>query len=175
MGIIAKASPSFIPAPEGQFAAVCADVVDLGMITTEWNGSKRTAHKIRVVFLIEEFTDDNRPFTVSQLFTLSLSEKANLRKFLESWRGKAFTPAELSDGFDVEKLIGANAVVQVVHATKGDKVYANIQTIMKPMKGMNAVAIPQDYVRAKDRAPEEGKSFDQIKREVEEEDDDLPF
>lgn len=174
MGIIAKAGPTFVPAPEGQFPAVCADVVDLGMVTTEWNGSKRTAHKIRIVFLISEQTDDGRPFTVSQLFTLSLSEKANLRKFLESWRGRAFTAAELTDGFDIEKLLGADAVVQIVHAQKGDKVYANIQAIMKAMKGMDKVAIPSDYVRAKDRA-DEPKSFEQIKREVEEEDSDLPF
>ena len=174
MGIIAKAGPTFVPAPEGQFPAVCADVVDLGMVTTEWNGSKRTAHKIRIVFLISEQTDDGRPFTVSQLFTLSLSEKANLRKFLESWRGRAFTAAELTDGFDIEKLLGADALVQIVHAQKGDKVYANIATIMKAMKGMDKVTIPSDYVRAKDRT-EEHKSFDQIKQEVEDEDADLPF
>src|SRR5690242_21213559 len=130
MPIIAKNEGSaYTPAPQGQFIAVCADVIDLGMVTTEWQGQKRTTHKIRIVFLINESMDDGRPFTVSQQFTLSLNEKANLRKFLESWRGQPFTLTELSEGFDIERLIGANAVVQIVHAERGEKVYANVQEI----------------------------------------------
>ena len=42
-------------------------------------------------------------------YTLSMSEKANLRKHLETWRGKAFTEADFGPGgFNMAKLLGVN-------------------------------------------------------------------
>ena len=41
--------------------------------------------------------------TISATYTLSLGERSNLRKMLESWRSRAFTPEELQ-GFDLEKV-----------------------------------------------------------------------
>ena len=70
---------------------------------------------------------------------LSLSEKANLRKDLESWRGKAFTAEELK-GFDIEKLIGVNAMASIIHNQSGDRTYANISSISKLMKGLQPMA-----------------------------------
>jgi hypothetical protein len=143
---------SFTPAPEGQHRAVCCDVVDLGMVTSQWEGQTRTAHKVRLVFQIDEPMDDGRPFMVSQQFTLSLHEKAALRKFLEGWRGVAFTAQELA-GFDVETLLGANALLQIIHAHKPDgKTFANINAVMRLPKGMPKLAA-RDYVRVQDREP----------------------
>jgi len=180
MAILAKdEGGTFIPAPEGQFQAVCCDVVDMGNVQTTWEGKTRSVHKIRIVFQLDELGDDNKPFMVSQWLTLSLGEKANLRKFLESWRGKKFTGDELRDGFDVEKLVAANALLQVVHNAKGEKVYANIQSIMKAPKGAQPMA-PKDYIRVKDRptdtpqTPSNGTA-QSFPAALVEEDDDLPF
>lgn len=154
MPIVAKnEGGAFQNAPEGTSVAVCCDVVDLGIITSVWEGETRSAHKIDVVFQLAELMDDGRPFTIRQRFTLSLNEKANLRKFLESWRGRAFTAAELKDGFDVEKLIGAPALIQTVHVTRGEKTYANINSVMTLPKSMKAITV-RDYVRVKDREPQ---------------------
>ena len=73
---------------------------------------------------------------LSQFYTLSLSEKANLRHMLESWRGRAFTPEEL-DGFDLFCLVGIGCLVQVVHVAKatGD-MRSKIQTVSKLHKTM---------------------------------------
>jgi hypothetical protein len=72
-------------------------------------------------------------------FTASLSEKANLRPFLEGWRGKAFTPEELR-GFDPAQVAGVPAYINVIHepGQKNGKavVYANIASIMPLPKGM---------------------------------------
>lgn len=177
MAIIAKnEGGTFTPAPEGQFQAVCVDVVDMGILESTWEGKVRKVHKIRIVFQLDELGEDGKPFMVSQFLTLSLGEKANLRKFLESWRGKKFSADELRDGFDVEKLIGAGALIQVVHAEKGEKVYANIQSIMKAPKGA-APLQPKDYVRVQDR-PENGASTPDAREyghAVEEELESLPF
>src|ERR1039458_9745361 len=105
MPIIAKSSgTSYPPAPQGTHAAVCVDVIDLGMLKVAFGGKEKTQHKIRVVWQIEELRDDGKPHQVSRRYTNSLHEKAALRKDLESWRGNPFTPSEL-EGFDLEVLL----------------------------------------------------------------------
>ena len=149
--ILKDSGGNFTPAPDGPHPAVCVDVVDLGIVETSWQGQQRSTHKCRLVFEIEETMDDGRRFTVNRQFTASLNEKASLRKFLESWRGRPFTKEELA-GFDTEQLIGAPAVIQVVHAEREGKVYANIDSVMKLMRGMPRLQPSGDYVRVRDRA-----------------------
>jgi hypothetical protein len=105
----------YIPAPEGTFSAVCCDVVDLGMLEVTFGGKTKEQHKIWIVWQIEEVMADNRPYTVRKRYTLSLHEKASLRKDLESWRGRAFTASEL-EGFDVETVLGVACMLNVIHA-----------------------------------------------------------
>jgi hypothetical protein len=49
---------------------------------------------------------DGRPFAMFKNYTLSWSEKANLRLDLQSWRGKPFTQEEMRR-FDLETILGA--------------------------------------------------------------------
>jgi hypothetical protein len=75
------------------------------------------------------------PRVVSKTFTISLGKKSNLRKYLESWRGRIFTDEELQ-GFDISKLIGVNGMVQVIHTSKDGNTYANVSAILPLYKGM---------------------------------------
>src|SRR5262245_30956548 len=96
-------SKTFAPAPAGVHQGVCVDVVDMGMLKVVWNGQTKEQHKIRIVWQIDEVMPDDekeRRFIVQKRYTLSLSDKANLRKDLEAWRGRSFTEDELK-GFDV--------------------------------------------------------------------------
>lgn len=179
MAIIAKdGGTGFTLHPEGQFRAVCVDVVDKGIVETTWQGKTRSRHVVRVVFQSDEELENGRPAIASRQFTLSLGEKSALRPFLESWRGRKFTAEEL-DGFDLESLIGANAVIQVLHERKGDKTYDNIVSAMKLMKGMEKLT-PRDYVRVCDRQEQHasangdgyGPGMDDVPPP---DDDDLPF
>lgn len=188
MAIIAKneGGGTFTPHPEGQHAVVCVDVRDLGMVETQW-GKK---HKVEVYWYAgidkhdengNEVTDDNgNPvhLFVRERYTLSLHPDSNLRKDLERWRGKKFTPEEEA-GFDLEQLIGAPAFLQVSHNEYNGKIYANVDAIMKLPKGTDHPDVPADYVRFCDRPDENqretvgsaastgGSPFD--------EGDDLPF
>jgi len=47
-----------------------------------------------------------------------------------------FTEEELR-GFDIQKVLGANCMVQVLHTKKEDKTYANVVSVIPLMKGMN--------------------------------------
>ena len=138
------------PHPAGQFAAVCIDVIDMGIVDTQW-GSKP---KVKLRFYagqVHQMEDGPTEAWVDGYFTASLHEKANLRGFLEAWRGRAFTGEELR-GFDTEQLIGVPCYLNVVHnhADNG-RTYANIGSVMGLPSGSQAPAIPADYQRVKDR------------------------
>lgn len=179
MPIIATATEgtSFTPAPEGVHHAVCVDVVDLGNVEVEWQGKKKLQHKVNVVWQISETRDDDTRFRLFKRYTLSLSDKANLRKDLESWRGRAFTEDELR-GFDVEKLIGANCLLNVVHrkSNDGTKTYANVVSIMPLVKGMPKLE-PLDYKRSEPTPSEQPHDDEPPHPAVTEEltDEDIPF
>ena len=156
---------TYTPAPEGLFSAVCVDVVNLGVL----QGAYGAKHKVRIVWQLEVVDEEHgRRFDVARVYTLSLHERAALRKDLESWRGRKFTELEL-DGFDLEKLIGVNAQVQVTHDLGDDgTLYANVSTVVPPAKGAPKLA-PHDYVRARDRQARGGASAPP------DEDDVVPF
>jgi len=126
---------SFDPVPEALHSAVCYAVFDLGTHPQErWN---KRVHKVLITWEIPELRIEiekndvtlDLPRALSKRYTLSLHEKANLRKDLETWRGRKFTPEEL-DGFDLKKLLGVSAQIQVIHADSNGKTYANISAVV---------------------------------------------
>jgi hypothetical protein len=135
MAIIAKTSGEsmYDPAPEGLRRCVCADVIDQGIV--EGFQGKPT-HKVTIVWQTEDVNPKTgERYQVRNKYTLSLHEKSNLSQHLEAWRGKKFTAEERKDGFDLEKLIGANCQIQVVHEeskSNPGRFYAAIQSIMAP-------------------------------------------
>lgn len=156
MSIIAtrgeEGGKDFQPAPQGVHQAVCVDVIDLGILEVTWAGQTKKQHKILISWQLDENRDDGKPFLVSKRYTLSLNEKANLRKDLESWRGRKFTLEEEA-GFDVETILGVNCLLNVQHNEKAEKTYANVVSIMPLVKGMSKL-FPRDYVRKIDRTDE---------------------
>lgn len=181
MPIIAKAGNTveFQPCPEGPQQAVCADVIDLGIVEVTWQGETKRQHKCEIRWQSAELMENGKPFLLRERYTLSLHEKAKLRGVLEAWRGKKFTDAE-ADGFDVEKLLGVNAYVNVVHR-KGSKggTFANLASIMPLPKGMPQMSV-SDYTRVVDRSDEdapagahgEAQGFEDVPPIT---DDDIPF
>lgn len=170
MAIIAREPESkYTPCPEGLHQAVCVDVVDLGLQSTPW-GEKP---KVRIVWQVEEANPETgKRFEVRGLYTLSLSEKSNLRKHLEAWRGRKFTTEELR-GFDLEKLIGVNCQIQIIHNITDDaKVYANVQAIV-PHNAKAPRIAAQDYVRDKDRPKTQGNGHEAGASH--DDDDQVPF
>ena len=113
MSLIARASEggTFTPVPPGMHLARCYRVVDLGTQKSEYLGQVKNLPKIMIQFEVHS-EDDNgnalvtpkgEPMTISKNFTLSLAEKATLRKDLVSWRGREFTNDELN-GFELKNI-----------------------------------------------------------------------
>lgn len=165
------------PHPEGQFAMRCIDVIDYGDKESTFNGRTTTRRRGVLRFFGGEYDEEGHPLWVDAWFTLSLHQRANLRKFLEVWRGMAFTEDELKQ-FDLDTLIGAPAFIQVrqnASAATG-RVYANIDTIMKLPKNVEKPPMLENYVKIRDREPEEQHEDEYEPAGVAwAEDDDLPF
>lgn len=145
MSYSAGGGGNFKQLPAGTYIAVCNMLADLGLQP----GSKAfpdPKHKVAIRFEIPaerveyEFDGVKKegPMAITKTFTASMNKKANLRKFLEGWRGQAFTDAEAGN-FDIRKLLGQPALLTVQKYTKqdGDKGTA-IGSAARLMKGMAA-------------------------------------
>lgn len=131
--------------PAETHIARCYSIVHIGTVRFEYQGQEKEVNKVRITWELPNemrvFNEEKgkQPMVISKEYTLSLHEKSNLRKDLESWRGQGFTEAEL-EAFDVSKLLGVPALLGVQHTTKGDNTFANISSIGKLMKGMECPA-----------------------------------
>lgn len=150
MKFAAKASADFDIAPAGNHVGICNGIIDLGL---QPGRGQYPAPKHEVYMRFElpteriTYTKDGRevdgPMTIGRSFTASMNEKANLRKFIESWFGKKFPTDGEAENFDCKALLGRKCLLNVTHTEKGPKVYANINAATPIPKGMTA-----DYAQA---------------------------
>lgn len=136
MSIIAKDSGGeFEKTPVGMHQAVCTFVHDIGTHIETFQGKQRKNRKIIVSWEIaermKEGNNAGNRFMISKYYTLSLAEKATLRKDLAAWRGKDFTQDELKDGFDIEKLIDKNCLLNIGENENGKAKILSINPIVK--------------------------------------------
>jgi hypothetical protein len=117
------------------------DVVDLGLVETGFGPQV----KIKIVWQLAENSKKGYRFLVSGRFTPSLHKKSKLRPILESWRGKAFTPAE-EKKFDIESVLGKNCELNITHNVTDDGVWANVVAVLPPAKNAEKL-FAQDYER----------------------------
>ena len=127
-----KDSGDFKPHPEGIHPAVCVDVMDLGLVETDFQGQRSLKPKLKITFESEAKADDGKPCTVSKNFTASLHPKAKLSEFLGKWRGRPVAPGET---IGLDKLIGASCTLVISHQKNMvGKTYAAIDAVSKPTK-----------------------------------------
>lgn len=113
---------------EGQFAAVCADVVDLGQYVERYQDKPpRLVQKCVLVFMTSSAGEVRE---VSKEVTVSMGERSNLRQFLEAWRGKGYSAEQAAAGVPLDKLENHGALLSIEHhrSQKG-KTYARIRTV----------------------------------------------
>lgn len=144
MAITAKSQSNgdYAPVPSGTYVARCYSMVQLGTHEEEYMGQKKELNKVRITWELPtelkvfKEGEEEKPYSISKEFTLSMYEKANLRKFLEGWRGKGFTDDE-AEAFDITVLIGKACMVSIIHKTsKNGKVYADISSVTTIPKGL---------------------------------------
>lgn len=140
MSLTATSNPNtFELPPPGPVILRCYRVVDLGTQSTTYKGKPKMQKKVLVSFelLGDDKMKDGRPFVCSTRYTMSTSEKSQLRADLESWRGLPFTDEEVRS-FQVAKILGKYAYGNIIHKKSGDgkDTYANIASLMPLPKNM---------------------------------------
>jgi len=132
------------PIPAGIQTAICWSIYDVGTQSYEFEGNMIIQRKIIIIWEVpahrpkieKDGVEKDLPMVISEEYTLSLNEKANLRKALESWRGKVFTLEELK-GFDLRNVMGKTCQLQIIHKPKknGD-IFAKIQNVLPAPEGV---------------------------------------
>lgn len=130
--------------PIGTYIARCYQFVHIGSNEDEFKGEKKVFNKIRLSFeLPDEMRvfkegDEPKPMSISQEYTLSMGEKANLRKFVEGMIGTALQKDEAYN-FDVESLVGKACLITVIHkVSKAGNKRAEIASASPLMKNQKA-------------------------------------
>ncbi len=141
---------NFKRVPAGSHIARCFSVADLGTQTTNGQYGVTTNRKIRLAWEIFGEDENNEPLTIdvdgkpmpmtiNKTYTLSLGEKASLRKDLSAWRGRDFTEEELK-GFNVTSVLGVYCMLNVTVSDSNGKTYSNVAGISPLHKSMTKPA-----------------------------------
>lgn len=154
---VSENKSNYTPAPQGVHPAVCVDIIDLGEQQTDW-GPKRM---VEIRWQLGEIDPKSgRPFLVTKRYTASLGtakKPSKLRDHLRTWRGRDFTAEELHE-FDIEKVLGANCQLQVIHKPKdGGGFWSSVESVLPLVKGLEKIT-PKEYERVKDRKPKNDTS-----------------
>ena len=133
---------NYEPIPAGNYVARCYQMIQIGTVNENIMGEIKTMNKVRISWELptelKVFKEEKgeQPCSISKEFTLSLHEKANLRKFLAGWRGKDFTE-EQAKSFDITVLVGKECMLNIIHRTsKQGKTFAEISSISTLPKGL---------------------------------------
>lgn len=151
-------------APVGLWDAICCDFVDLGMQEVEFEGNRSLKHLVRYCFLLDERNSKGKPYWVgSKRFPLTLHQKAGLRKFLGSWRGKPLSDSECAAGIEFEDYVLKQARLSIQHLPPREgytSPTAIIDAIVLPGRTspvLQGLIKESGYIRVKDRPPKDGE------------------
>ena len=146
MKIKDRAKPKAPPVEPGVYMAVCIGFIDLGEQYSEMFKS----HSVKGMYIWElpgetiEIDGEQKPRQLSKEFTISSSNKGNLRKFIESWNGKSYSDDEFLE-FDLFNQIGKPCQLNVV--LNETKEYSNVDNIMPIPKGFPAPTTETKQIR----------------------------
>jgi hypothetical protein len=155
MSLIAKDSgeSSFTPVPPGMHLARCYRIVDLGTQKSEYQGQIKYLQKVMIQFEVHGeddngkplLTNKNEPMSISKNYTLSLAEKATLRKDLQTWRGRDFTGEELR-GFELKNVLGVWGMISVAKSVGNNgKDYTNVMSVNPVPAAIKKNGLPEGY------------------------------
>lgn len=141
--------------PAGFRDAVCSKIFDLGKQASEYNGERKIQHKVLFVWELADVMESGeyagKRFVVHKEYTLSLHEKASLRKDIEGWKGKSIPEDKAREGVDLEKFLKMQCTLQVTHQTsKSGNEYAKVVGIGPQRDGAPILfpELPDDWCPA---------------------------
>ncbi len=137
MKIKDRAKPKVPPVEPGVYMAVCIGFIDLG----EQYSEKFKSYTNKGMYVWElpgetiEIDGEQKPRQLSKEFTISASNKSNLRKFIETWNSKNYSDEDFME-FDVFEQVGKPCQLNVV--LNETKEYSNVDNLMPIPRGFPA-------------------------------------
>ena len=133
--------------PAGNHPAVCIGLIDLGThYECFQGGAEKKVRKVMLLWELEaEVEGKDKRLFVGRDFNIGLNDKgelvygdkSNIRKLLETWRGRAYNPDE---EIDPEAVVGKACLVSIKHKpTQKGKSYAQVDSVGSLPKGMTAL------------------------------------
>ena len=144
MSITAKKEDvQFTITPAGNHIGRIYQMIHIGTVLEEYDGNESLKEKVRITFELpletHEFKEGEgeKPFSISQEYTVSMHEKAKLRQHIENMLGCSLQEEE-ANSFEVTDLMGKACMVNVSHKTAktSGRKYAYISSLAPLPKGM---------------------------------------
>ena len=141
----------FKQVPAGLHLGRCYRIIDLGTQRSEYDGIEKSQRKIMLGWELHGKDDDGQelvtergdPLAIFKNYTLSWSEKANLRIDLQNWRNKPFTDTEMRR-FDIQSILGAWCMLTVIQRPgKNGKMYSNVKGVAPVPSVIKSAGLPQ--------------------------------
>ena len=123
--------------PAGTHAARCWLLADVGTQARTYEGETRQRREVALGWVFDDPDTDGVRHEVVRVFAATLGAKSALRAFLEGWRGRAFQPGQV-ETFDLRAVLGKACLLNIAHAVRGDRTYANVNSASALPKGMAA-------------------------------------
>lgn len=131
---------------DGNYVAVCDQVVLLGYHRDEWKGKPKINEKVYIRWQVpservkwgKDGEEKEGPAIIGETLNISMFPLSNLRKFLEGWRGKVFTDEE-QEKFDIKTIIGKACMIQVLR--EEGKTRSHVKSVATLPKGMTPPAV----------------------------------
>lgn len=123
--------------PAGTFIARCYSIIDLWTQEDTYKGEITNNRKVSIKFeLPTKLNSEKQPFTIYVDHNFFLGEKTNLRKFLQSWRGKTYTKDDIEDFHIYKEFLNKPCQLTVEHKTSATtgNIYAKISSISPVME-----------------------------------------
>jgi excisionase family DNA binding protein len=131
------------------FAGTIIDVLEFQNVKTKY----AVRNQLRIIWVLGNsdsggyFLDGQGiPFRVFRQVNATMNPRSRLHKIVRRVLGTA-PPIP----FDTEDLIGRSNILSIAKEFSNGKFYANVKAILPLQRGDVGPAIPQDFVRAKDR------------------------
>lgn len=123
-------------APVGRHLATVSAIVDVGTQVSIYAARRTVSPKVQLTFELPNLRHSRtgKPLKVTQLSTLSMHPKANLRKNIEGWMGKGMTDEE-ANAFEFSWMLGRYCQLDVSHSVKDNNVYASVARILPVSEG----------------------------------------
>ena len=160
MPVIQKSESSYSLAPAGSHVARCYACISLG---TQASPNPQYKPRFQVVVFFElpnetvTVNGETRPMVVGKFLGTSMgspNKPSATNLFLTAWRGKPFTPEDIGR-FDLANVVGAAAMLNIIHEDKNGKQREVIASISPLPKGMTC---PQQFHKSVKYEIEMGKN-----------------